>query len=225
MEDRPADNEMFEGFVQLKETPEEIAFELRSQEGALWTGSRLLLGIFAFGFAALAFAYFYLRSANNEELWRPGGVTAPTATGAAIFAVTVACALLTYFGERRFRQGEALDWEVAGWTVVLGGLLTIGLQIWQLTDLPFFPGSSGYASCFIAWGVMNIALILSGTYWLETLLAREIRLRRAMAEDGGAPNSTLPVARLFRINLNGCTYFWGFIALVATFFWVLFYVI
>ena len=41
---------------------------------------------------------------------------------------------------------------------------------------------------------------------------------------GGRPSSTLPVARLFRANLKGCTYFWGFIALVSLFFWVLFYV-
>ena len=129
------------------------------------------------------------------------------------------------YGERQFRNNETLDWQVAGWTAVLGGLLAIGLQIWQLTSLPFFPGSSGYASCFVAWGAMNIALVLSGTYWIETILAREIRLRRAMMEDGGAPTSTLPVARLLRVNLNGCTYFWGFIALVATLFWVLFYVI
>jgi hypothetical protein len=67
--------------------------------------------------------------------------------------------------------------------------------------------------------------VLSGTYWIETILAREIRLRRAMAQDGGVPSSTLPVARLFRANLNGCTYFWGFVAVVATLFWVLFYVI
>ena len=72
---------------------------------------------------------------------------------------------------------------------------------------------------------MNIALVLAGTYWIETILAREIRLRRALAQDGGAPDSTLPVARLLRVNLNGCTYFWGFIAVVATLFWVLFYVI
>ena len=89
---------------ELKETPEEIAFELRAQEGALWTGGRLLIGIWAFAFAALAFAYFYLRSANNEDLWRPGGITAPTAVGAAIFAITVAGALLVNFGERRFRE-------------------------------------------------------------------------------------------------------------------------
>jgi len=226
MADQPVkDPAQFEDFAQLKETPEEIAFEVRAQEGALWTGGRLLIGIWAFAFTALAFAYFYLRSANNQNLWRPHGITAPTGVGAAIFAVTLASAGLAIFGERRFRNGLTLDWEVAGWTAVLAGLLVVGLQIWQLTELPFFPGSSGYASCFIAWAAMNIALVLSATYWLETLLAREIRLRRAVAQDGGAPRSTLPVARLFRVNLNGSTYFWGFVALVGFFFWVLFYVI
>lgn len=223
--ENPIDNTQFETFPELRETPEEIAFELRAQEGALWTGGRLLIGIWAFAFAALAFAYFYLRSANNQDLWRPGGVTAPTAAGAAIFAVTVASALIVMYGERQFRNNETLDWQVAGWTAVSGGLLAIGLQIWQLTSLPFFPGSSGYASCFLAWGAMNVALLLSGTYWIETILARELRLRRAMMEDGGAPTSTLPVARLFRVNLNGCTYFWGFIGLIGTLFWLLFYVI
>ena len=103
--------------------------------------------------------------------------------------------------------------------------LVVGLQIWQLTDLPFFPGSSGYASCFIGWAAMNIALLLSGIYWIETLLARQARLRRALREDGGTAQSTLPVARMFRASLEGCAYYWGFIGVVATLFWVLFYVL
>jgi heme/copper-type cytochrome/quinol oxidase subunit 3 len=225
MVQQPIGKEQFETFPELHETPEEIAFELRAQEGALWTGGRLLIGIMASAFAALAFAYFYLRSANNQDLWRPHGVTAPTGIGASVFAITVASALLVQFGQRRFRQGETLDWQVAAWTAVLGGLVAVGLQIWQLTDLPYFPGSSGYASSFIAWAVMNVVLVLSGTYWIETILAREIRLRRGIVQDGGAPNSSLPAARLFRVNLNGCSYYWGFIAIVATFFWLLFYVI
>ena len=114
---------------------------------------------------------------------------------------------------------------MAGWTAVLGGLLVIALQVWQLTDLPFFPGSSGYASCFIGWAALNIALMLSGLYWIETLLARHARLRRALREDGGTAQSTLPAARMFRVSLEGCAYYWGFIAVVATFFWVLFYVL
>jgi heme/copper-type cytochrome/quinol oxidase subunit 3 len=214
-----------EGFLHLNETPEEIAFELRAQEGALWTGGRLLIGIWAFAFAALAFAYFYLRSANNENLWRPHGITAPTGAGAAIFALTVAGALLGILGVRRFRAGQALDWEVAGWTTILAALVAVSLQVWQLTDLPFFPGSSGYASCFIGWAALNIALLLSGIYWLETLLARQARLRRALREDGGTALSTLPAARMFRASQEGCAYYWGFIAVVATLFWVLFYVL
>ena len=160
-----------EGFLHLNETPEEIAFELRAQEGAVWTGGRLLIGIWTFAFASLAFAYFYLRSANNQDLWRPHGITAPTGAGAAIFALSLACGLLVLFGVRRFRAGLSVDWEVAGWTAVLGGLVVIAVQVWQLTDLPFFPGSSGYASCFIGWAALNIALMLSGLYWIETLLA------------------------------------------------------
>lgn len=214
-----------ESFPSFEPTPEEIAFELRAHEGALWTGGRLLIGIWAFAFASLAFAYFYLRSANNENLWRPHGVTAPTGLGAAIFAVTVASAALTIFGLRRFRQGTVLDWQVAGWTAVLGAIVAVGLQIYQLTQLPFFPGSSGYASCFIGWAVINIVVLLCGAYWLETTLARELRLRRAVAQDGGALRSTLPTARLFKVNLEGCTYFWGFVAVVAAFFWVIFYVL
>ena len=98
--------------------------------------------------------------------------------------------------------------------------LPLGLQIWQLTELPFFPGSSGYASCFIGWAGMNVALLLVGAYWLETLLARELRLRRAVAEDGGAPRSALPAARTLPGESRGCTYFWGFIAVVELFFWI-----
>jgi heme/copper-type cytochrome/quinol oxidase subunit 3 len=200
------------------ETPEEIEYELRAAEGAMWTGGRLVIGIVAFAFASLAFAYFYLRSANNADLWRPRGITAPTGIGAAIVAIVVASALLNWYGTMRLRRGLSLDWEVAG-----GGLLALGLQCWELTELPFFPGSSGYASCFIGWAVMNIVLLLSGIYWLETLLARAARLRRAVAEDGGPGRSGLPVARLFRANLESCTYYWGFILFVSVFFWALFY--
>ena len=209
----------------LTETPEEIAYELRAAEGSLWTGSRLVVGISVFALASLAFAYFYLRSSNNEQLWRPEGITAPTGTGAAIFVVTAASALFAIFARRRFEKGMSLDWQVAGWTTVLGGLVVIGLQIWQLTQLPFFPGSSGYASCFIGWASMNIAMVIGATYWIETMLARSIRLHRAFVQEGGDPRSPLPAQRLFRANLEGCAFFWGFVAVAAGFFWLLFYVI
>jgi heme/copper-type cytochrome/quinol oxidase subunit 3 len=207
------------------ETPEEREFELRSAVGAYWSGGRLLIGMYTFFFASLAFAYFYLRSNNAGQLWRPGGVTAPTGIGWSIFAVVVASSLLTIYGQGRLRSGSILDWEVAGWTAVLGGLVALGLQVWQLTELPFFPGSSGYASCFIGWAVMNMILIVSGVYWLETNLAVCIRLRRLDAEDGSPAISMGPSSQLFRANVESCTYFWGFMAVVSALFWVFFYLI
>jgi heme/copper-type cytochrome/quinol oxidase subunit 3 len=207
------------------ESPEEREFELRSAVGAYWSGGRLMIGMYTFLFASLAFAYFYLRSNNAGQLWRPGGMTAPTGIGWAIFAVVLASSLLAIYGQSRLRSGSILDWEVSGWTAVLGGLVAIGLQIWQLTQLPFFPGSSGYASCFIGWAVMNIILIVSGVYWLETNLALCIRLRRLDAEDGTLATSVGPAAQLFRANVESCTYFWGFMAVVGGLFWVFFYLI
>jgi heme/copper-type cytochrome/quinol oxidase subunit 3 len=209
----------------LTETPEEIAFELRAAEGSLWTGSRLLVGITVFALASLAFAYFYLRSSNNAELWRPGGITAPTATGAAVFAITAAGGFFATFARKRLQSGLNVDFQVAGWTTVLAGLVAMGLQIWELTQLPFYPGSSGYASCFIGWASLNIAMLVAATYWMETLLARSLRLRRALAEEGGDASSPLPTERLFGANVEGCAFFWGFVAVAAAFFWLLFYVI
>ena len=209
----------------LTETPEELAYELRAAEASFWTGTRLIIGIAVFVLSSLAFAYFYLRSVNSENLWRPGGLTAPTGTGAAIMAFTVATAGTVVLAVRRLRRGSTVDWQVAGWIAVVGGLLTIGLQIWQLTRLPFFPGTSGYASCFVGWAVINILMLLSGVYWCETFLARFLRLRRAFADEGGAPGVPLPSARLFRANADGCLYYWGFVAGAAVFFWLLYYVI
>jgi len=208
----------------LIETPQEIEYELRATEGAVWTGTRLLIGVVGFGFASLAFAYFYLRSSNSEGLWRLPGQSAPAALGATIFALTVAAAALLFLGNLRRRKGTNLDWQVAGWTVVVVGLLTVALQIWELTRLSFYPGSSGYASCFIAWAVMNIVLLLGSVYWIETLLARSARLRRAMAEEGVAPGG-LPIDRVYHASAEGCVLFWGFAALIATLFWVFFYVV
>ena len=208
----------------FSETPEEREFELRAQIGSTWTGSRLFIGMYTFLLASLAFSYFYLRSANNGLLWRPKNITAPTSFGWAIYSLVVLIAFLAWFGQGRLRKGAVTDWQVAGWVGVFLGLVALFLQIWQLTALPFYPGSSGYASTFIGWVCINIGTLLFGTYWLETTLARSHRLR---SEVGGTdPELTaIPTARLFRANVASMTYFWGFIALSSTLFLLMFYVL
>ena len=204
------------------ESADELAYELRSAEGATWTAGKLLVGIGAFFYVGLGFAYFYLRSANSYDLWRPHSVTAPVGTGTAIMAFTAAATGLLLFGLRQLRRNDVLAFDVAGWVAVLSGLLALGLQCWELTDLPFAPATGGYTSVFIGWAVMNIMMLVSGIYWAETLLARRARLRKAITEEGGAVRGV--PSGIFRLNVDSCVYFWGFIAFVAVFFWIFFYI-
>ena len=206
------------------DTPEEREFELRAQIGSLWTGGRLAIGMYTFLLASEAFAYFYLRSSNNGQLWRPDHVTAPTSYGWAIYMLEVLTALLVIFGQWRFRKGEVLDWQVAGWGALGASLLALFLQIWEYTAVPFNPGSSGYASTFIGWGVINIMTLLFGAYWIETVLARSIRMHK---ETGSkfADLTMEPSAQLFRANIASMTYFWGFVAVSGALFFSMFYLL
>jgi hypothetical protein len=180
--------------------------------------------MYTFLLASLAFSYFYLRTANNGLLWRPHNVTAPTSFGWAIYSLVLVAALLAIYGQWRLRKGSVIDWQVAIWIAVACGLMAVFLQIWELTTLPFFPGSSGYASTFIGWGVINIITLVTGTYWLETTVARSMRMRKEL--DGANPELSMEAtARMFRTNVASMTYFWGFIALSSTLFLAMFYIL
>ena len=52
------------------------------------------------------------------------------------------------------------------------GLAAVAMQIYQLTDLPFPPGSSGYSSVFVGFYPVFLTIQLAVLLWLEILLAR-----------------------------------------------------
>ena len=208
----------------MSDTPEELEFELRAHVGAIWSGGRLFIGVYTFLLTSLVFSYFYLRSSNNGLLWRPHNVTAPTSFGWAIYTLTLMTALLAIYGQTRLRKGGVLEWQVAGWTGVAAMLVALMLQIWEFTAVPFYPGSSGYASTFIGYSVMNIMTIVIGLYWLETALARGLRLDKELGT-GNIVVSRDPSAQSFRANVSSMTYFWGFIALSSTLLFAMFYLL
>lgn len=204
-------------------TPEEREFELRAQIGSIWSGGRLLIGMYTFLLASEVFSYFYLRSSNNGDLWRLPHQHAPIAYGWGIFICMATTGLLANFAKRRLRKGDVADFQVAGWTGVGVGLIALILQIWQLPKMSFYPGSSGYASTFMGFVVLNIVSIVVGTYWLETTLARSLRLRRELG--GTSPElSKAPEAQLFRANVASMAYFWGFLTISGALFVAMFYV-
>jgi heme/copper-type cytochrome/quinol oxidase subunit 3 len=208
----------------MSDTPEEREFELRAHIGSIWSGGRLFIGIYTFLLASLAFAYFYLRSSNNGLLWRPDHVTAPTAYGWSIYSLTLLAVLMAIFGQSRLRKGGVFEWQTAIWVGVAAALLALFLQIWEFTAVPFYPGSSGYASTFIGYSVMNILTIFIVAYWLETTVARSLRMNKEL----GGVNSQLsmhPSAQSFRANVASMTYFLGFVALASTLLFAMFYLL
>lgn len=205
-------------------TPEETEFELRAHIGSIWSGGRLFIGMYTFLEASLIFSYFYLRSSNNGLLWRPNHVTAPTSLGWAIYTLTLLMGLMAFTGQARLRKGSVFDWQVAGWVGVAAGIVAIMLQIWEFTSVPFNPGSSGYASTFIGYAVLNIVTLVIVTYWLETVVARSYRLRTELG--GVKPELSMhPSAQSFRANVASMTYFFGFIALASTLVFAMFYLL
>ncbi|MHB1970261.1 MAG: hypothetical protein ACYCPK_08540, partial [Acidimicrobiales bacterium] len=130
---------------------------------------------------------------------------------------------LANYGHRRLKKGYTNDFQVAGWTGVAAGVIALFFQIWELVVLPFYPGSSGYASTFIGFVVMNIMTIVFATYWMETTVTRALRLRKELGGTNPELSSAYP-ARSFRANVSSMSYYMGFVALVSIMFFLMFYV-
>ncbi len=203
-------------------TPEEREYEMRAHVGSVWSGGRLFIGMYTFLVASLVFSYYYLRSSNNGGLWRPHHVMAPRGFGFWILAFSVASSVMAIAGRQLLRRGDVQRFFAAGWTGFSFAMLALILQCWQTTVMPFYPGSSGYASTFIGWVVLNISTLVICAYWAETVLAKGGRIRREL---GGSEAllSTHPRARSFRADAASMSYFMGFAALVAALGFGMFY--
>ncbi|MBW4030228.1 MAG: hypothetical protein HIU57_06065 [Acidobacteria bacterium] len=204
------------------QSPEEREYEMRALISSIWTGGRLFIGIYTFMLASLVFSYFYLRSSNSGQLWRPDHVTAPRGFGFAIFGLTLVTGLLAYVGRKRLVKGSFMDFSVAAWFGVGTSLIALVLQIVELSHLSFWPGSSGYASTFIGFSVMNIMSLVISTYWLETTVARGMRIRKELS--GENPEFTShPRARAFRADVAAMSYFLVFLTLAGALLFAMFY--
>lgn len=213
------------------ESPTEIAaqaedegFYHESALNAAWTGSRLAIGGLTFLFGCFAFAYFYLRSLNSSGRWQGSGFVPPSLwMGTTIMLLAVISAGVHYFGLERIKAGHKAIWQIGALVAMALGLAAVAMQIYQLVDLPFPPGSSGYSSVFVGFYPVFLTIQLAVLLWLEILLATS-RFIPAMSfvEQPPTISGTYTVQR-FQASLSAFSTVWNYLALVAVVFWFLFY--
>jgi heme/copper-type cytochrome/quinol oxidase subunit 3 len=203
---------------------EDEAYYHESALNATWTGSRLAIGGLTFLYACFAFAYFYLRSINSAGRWQGSGFIQPSvAIGTVIMILAVLSAFVNYYGLQRIKAGHKSMWQISGLVALLLGLAAVAMQIDQLLNLPFPPGSSGYSSVFTGFYPVFLTSQLAVLVWLEILLARS-RFIPAMSFVEQPPTyaETQAVQR-FQASLSAFSTVWAYMALVAFLFWLLFY--
>jgi heme/copper-type cytochrome/quinol oxidase subunit 3 len=215
----------------LQSSPAEVAVvdiaahERKAALGAYWTGSRLFVAVSAMVFGGGMFAYFYLRSLNGNGLWRMAGQRPSDFISVPVLILTLAASVVYLVSTRRTLrgQGSGADWRVATGVTLLFLLVAAGIQLWGMRRLPFFPGESGFASVYVAVMPLFAVWLLIGAYWVETLLARSLRVRWVTSPVGENADSDEAVA--FTGSLEGSRLFVGFLGLLVIVLYVLFSVL
>jgi heme/copper-type cytochrome/quinol oxidase subunit 3 len=188
---------------------------------ALAVATRLLCGATTFFFLAFVFAYFYLRSINQDHMWHPHHVKPDQGLGAAMIVCAVLSALLLIFSGRRMKAGSG-NWLAPAIGGLVLGLAAIALQCIEYTVQDFGPTDGAYASVFCAWTAFYLMAVLGTMYWIETQIATELRARRAPApRDGDIKNPD----RLIAPGLDAAVFFWSFLAGIGVVTYVTLYLV
>jgi heme/copper-type cytochrome/quinol oxidase subunit 3 len=203
---------------------EDEGYYHESALNASWTGSRLAIGGLAFLYGSFVFAYFYLRSLNSEGRWQGSGYVHPSLwMGTTIMLLAVLSAGVHYFGLQRIKAGHKSTWQIDGLIALGLGLAAVAMQVYQLLDLPFPPGSSGYATVFVGFYPVFLVTQLAVLLWLEILLARSRYIPALSFVEQPPTYAETYVVQRFQASLSAFSTVWSFMALMALLFWLLFY--
>ena len=189
------------------------------QPRAIWVGGRLLCGSISFFFASFVFAYFYLRTLNNNNAFTIGPVHPNQGIGAAIMALYVFGAVIYRLAARRTQ----VDTLAAGAVAVLFTLTAVGLQFFEYTTLDFGAASGGYAAVFFGWTAAYAVVALMGIYWVEVQVATLWRITK----EGKLRETELPTDEdvLLRAGIEASSFYWGYFVAIGFLAWVVLYLV
>jgi heme/copper-type cytochrome/quinol oxidase subunit 3 len=164
--------------------------------------SQLLASAITFFFLAFVFGYFYLRSLNNDHLWRPKGIDAPVGLGTVFFGLIVLSAVAVYLSTR----GESRRALLLGVGLVLGAAALV-VQVVEWARLGFGPTGGGYASVFVGWTGFYFLFALIGLLFVEVQFANAVR-------KGGSSD-----------GLASTSFFWSFLAGIGVVTWLVLFLV
>ena len=210
----------------LSAETEEAGFYHEAALNAAWTASRLAVGGLCFLFGSFVFAYFYLRSINASGRWLGSGYIPPSMLeGSFIMAAILVSAAIQYAALQQLKAGNKRLWQTGALTALILGVGAVALQIIELLDLPFWPGSSGFSSVFVGFYPVFLTIVLAVMIWLETLLARSRFIPTIHFVEQPPTYAEAFAVQRFQASLSGFTVVWNFLAVMGLLAWVLFYVI
>jgi heme/copper-type cytochrome/quinol oxidase subunit 3 len=187
----------------------------------LSVASRLLCGASTFFFLAFVFAYFYLRSINEDHMWHPAHVNPNQGLGAAFIACIVLSAGLTIVAGRQMKNRSHTWVATASGGIVLA-LAAIALQCIEYTGQHWGPTNGSFASVFCAWTAFYLIAVLFTMYWLETQVATEFRAR---SEPASSEGDIKDPDRLIAPALDAAVFYWTFLAGIGVVTYVILYLL
>jgi heme/copper-type cytochrome/quinol oxidase subunit 3 len=197
--------------------------------------SRLWSSATVFFFFAFLFAYFYLRSLNQDQLWRPKGVDPSVALGTLGAAAVAVAATLLYLGLRDHRADRLADWRVKGGVALALLVAAIVLQVVTWATMDFGPLDGGFASVYIGWTSMEVLFLVGIVYWAETTVATSLRHGKSVpyefeaGEASGDPHRTAPdiadPLSLVRPQLEAVSFFTAVFAGIVVVSWIVLYLL
>jgi heme/copper-type cytochrome/quinol oxidase subunit 3 len=188
---------------------------------ALYIAARLLAGATTFFFLAFVFAYFYLRSLNQNGMWRPPHINPDQGLGVAILVCVVVSALLAQLAARRM-AGQRSGWMAPATIAIVLGLAAVVLQAVEYGKIHWGPTDGAYASVYVAWTALYMVAVLGTMYWLETQVATEARARRSPA---GKEGDIREADRLIAPGLSAAAFFWAYLAAIGAIAYIVLYLL
>lgn len=188
---------------------------------ALYIAARLLAGAVTFFFVAFLFAFFYLRSLDQNGYWLTAHVNPDKTIGIAIIACVLLSALAAHIASRHMRR-EHRGWLIPAVISIVLGLAAVEVQAVGYSSQGFGPTDGAYASVYIGWTASYIIAVIGALYWIETQVATELRARRDPAHSEGDISDP---DQLIEPGLAAASFFWGYLAAIGVITYAVLYLV